>query len=403
MRIAVWYNLPFSGAKRALATHLESLVRKGHEIEVWAPDTVLDKDHMEMKLPVKEKILPLAEKFNSIRNSKYGHRLIFRTIKKIRLMQDHCHDCAEQINNGNFDIALINPCATFSVSYMSLFLKIPSVLYLQEPNRQLFEAWPNHWLRAQDPYFSLYSINNQLIRFAKGIQVNEDTKAIKKYDLVLANSIFSRESIQKAYGIDSRACYLGVNTEQFKYEIEIKETYVVGLGYFAYPKGVDRSLKAIALIPKPKRPKLIWVSNGKDNAYFEEMNKLASLLEVDLDVRINLNDVDLYPLIARAAAMIYTSRLEPFGLAPLEANSLGTGVVGIAEGGVRETITHGINGFLAKNDDPFVLAEYISKFSDDLDFAKRFGKEARAFVEKEWSLEVMGNYLEENLLLALNR
>jgi len=44
--------------------------------------------------------------------------------------------------------------------------------------------------------------------------------------------------------------------------------------------------------------------------------------------------------------MVYSARLEPFGLAPLEANACATPVVAVAEGGVRESIRNGVNGVL---------------------------------------------------------
>ena len=40
------------------------------------------------------------------------------------------------------------------------------------------------------------------------------------------------------------------------------------------------------------------------------------------------------------AAMLYAPRLEPFGLAPLEANACGLPVIAVPEGGVRETVVH---------------------------------------------------------------
>jgi glycosyltransferase involved in cell wall biosynthesis len=401
MKIAIWYNLPFSGAKRALIAHIEVLLKRGHEIEVWAPDTIYDESFMQVSLPIKEHVLPLAEKFNAIKPSKYAHRVIFRTIKRIDLMKEHCRACAEEINNGGFDIALVHCCATFLVSYMSLYLKIPKVMYLQEPNRYLFEAWPDHWLKSPDPYLSFGSLNHQLVRFGKGIQINEDTKALKAYNLILANSIYSRESIQKAYGVEARTSYLGVNTEQFKYPLVEKKPYLVGLGQFQYLKGVDRAIRALSTIPKEKRPKLIWIGNGKEISYVQEMNQLCKSLNVDVEIKINVSDEELFDLISQAAAMLYTSRLEPFGLAPLEANALGTAVVGIAEGGVRETITHGVNGYLSINDDPNVLGVYIQKCTENLDFAQNFGQKARSFVEENWSLDKMGDFLEENLRLVL--
>jgi glycosyltransferase involved in cell wall biosynthesis len=44
--------------------------------------------------------------------------------------------------------------------------------------------------------------------------------------------------------------------------------------------------------------------------------------------------------------MAYAPRLEPLGLAPLEAGACGLPVVAVAEAGVRETVVDGITGSL---------------------------------------------------------
>ena len=64
--------------------------------------------------------------------------------------------------------------------------------------------------------------------------------------------------------------------------------------------------------------------------------------------------------------MIYTPRLEPFGYAPLEANLCGLPVIGIAEGGVRETIIDGINGFLTPTEDSERLGNIITQLMENV-------------------------------------
>ena len=75
------------------------------------------------------------------------------------------------------------------------------------------------------------------------------------------------------------------------------------------------------------------------------MRSLAESHEVTFDARRSIDDSELVETLNRATAMVYAPRLEPFGLAPLEANACGLPVVAVAEGGVRETIIDGVNGF----------------------------------------------------------
>lgn len=101
--------------------------------------------------------------------------------------------------------------------------------------------------------------------------------------------------------------------------------------------------------------------------------------------------------------MIYTSRLEPFGLAPLEANACGTAVVAIAEGGVRETIRHGVNGFLVPEDDSKKLGALLNRFIDDPELSYSMGKRARKHVEENWNMKMCTNNIENQLYDVVER
>jgi len=66
---------------------------------------------------------------------------------------------------------------------------------------------------------------------------------------------------------------------------------------------------------------------------------------------------------------LYAPRLEPVRYAPLEANACELPVVGVAEGGLRETIVDGVNGLLV--DPPVALAEGIERIGCDESYARR--------------------------------
>src|ERR1044072_1506151 len=97
----------------------------------------------------------------------------------------------------------------------------------------------------------------------------------------------------------------------------------------------------------------------------------------------------------RAALFIYSSRREPCGLAPLEANSCGTPVVAVAEGGVRETIKDGLNGFLVDSE-PEAIARAIYRLLSDTALARAMGARACEYVKREWSMSASIARLEEH-------
>jgi glycosyltransferase involved in cell wall biosynthesis len=173
-----------------------------------------------------------------------------------------------------------------------------------------------------------------------------------------------------------------------------KQSFIVGMGSVQHTKGIDRAIKAVAAIQTNKRPKLTWIANTSSKNYQDKMQKLASSLQVNLDFQIRIPDDKLRDLLSSAAVMIYTSRLEPFGLAPLE-------VIAIAEGGVRESIISGENGILISNETPQEMAEAILSFTENLDYATEFGIKACKHVRDIWgsvnAIDRLEKYLKETV------
>jgi glycosyltransferase involved in cell wall biosynthesis len=155
---------------------------------------------------------------------------------------------------------------------------------------------------------------------------------------------------------------------------------------------------AIASIPSDERPHLHWIGNFADSWYQEYIVRLAEQHAVTLKLHVLVSDEDLQKAMSEAACFIYTPRLEPFGLTPLEANACGTAVVAIAEGGVRETIQHGVNGLLSLNNDPCQLGQMIAKFTSNLHYAAQMGMQARDHVVKHWKVADAVDRMEQQLL-----
>jgi glycosyltransferase involved in cell wall biosynthesis len=94
--------------------------------------------------------------------------------------------------------------------------------------------------------------------------------------------------------------------------------------------------------------------------------------------------------------MVYAPRLEPFGLAPLEANACGLPMIAVAEGGVRESVIDGVNGFLVPNQ-PRMMAHAIERLIHDKDLAAQLGKNGWKIVQQKWSVNAAVERLERQL------
>jgi glycosyltransferase involved in cell wall biosynthesis len=286
---------------------------------------------------------------------------------------------------------------------------IPTVLYLQEPFRWLYEALPElPWSALAAPSTGAWSVkyarrflSNLVEVQALRVQAREEIQSARAFDRVLVNSFFSRESLLRAYGVDAKVCYLGIDTNLFVNQRKAREGFVVGLGAIVPQKRIDLMIDAIAELPAP-RPDLVWIGNLSVPSYLEAMVRLARARQVVLRPMIGIPDKDVVDLLNRAVMLVYGPRLEPFGLAPLEANACGLPVVAVAEGGVRETIRDGINGLLV-DEEPATLADAIARLLADPDQASRLGAAGAAQVEQHWSLSASIDRLERWLAELVER
>lgn len=401
MKIAIWYNLPSGGAKRALFDHVRGLVGRGHELQAWCPPTA-DRSYLPLSHLIPEHVVPLAWRLPRSRDGvgRWASGLSHLRSRSAAL-EVHAQTCGEQMERWGYDVVFANTCLLFAAPHIGRHVRGPKLLYLQEPNRVLYEAMPRL------PWVALPRGTGLVARCKDALQVHRlragartEWENARAFPTLLVNSYFSRESIARAYHLDARVCYLGVDTGQFHPPAATmpRERFVIGLGAVSSSKRVDLAIRALALIPAP-RPPLVWVGNMAHEIYLGEMRQLAARLEVDLQIRSRVEDHELVSLLQRAALMLYTSRLEPFGFAPLEANACGVPAVAVREGGIRETIVEGINGLLC-DAEPAALAKAVARLLDHPAEAGALGQSAARHIAAEWNLERSTGRIEAELCRA---
>ena len=408
MKIAIWHNLPSGGGKRALYGQVAGLVARGHQVEAWCPETADDK-YLPLSELIPEHRLPFKVPppspglLTSLRQKFHVDHL-----PQLAEMNRHSQTCAEQILQGGFDLVFAAPCRFYIVPRLGQFLSgrgLPLALYLQEPYRFLYEAMPElPWL-APLPTLPRPGLSRRLRRKTTDYLRNQrlrvgarrELEDAKRYDLLLVNSYFSLESIARVYGLEPRVSYLGYDAERFRRLTPPppRERFVIGLGSMNIVKGVPTAIRAMACLPTP-RPPLVWVANSEDSPYRQKMEALAAQHQVDLQVRNRIDDSALVELLNRAGLLLYTSHLEPFGYAPIEANACGAPVVAVAEGGVRETVVDGVNGLLCDRD-PAALAEAMNRLLTQPALAAEQGEAGARMAQERWSPERSITRLEKHL------
>lgn len=402
LRIAVWHNLPSGGAKRVLQYHLNGLSARGHHIKIWHPP-VPDSGFASLADAGEEREVPLAE----LPGTGIRYVDMFRHARRgqfdIQAMIAHSQRVAAEIQQEKWDFLFANTCRNFGAPYIGRYVPLRKLLYLQEPHRRLYEPLPRlPWLalseeerRNWSPAGIRHRVRDRVdLKFARN-RAREELLNAQAFDQILVNSLFSRESLLRAYGVDSRVCYLGIDTTLFRDLGLPRERLAVGVGTISLAKNVELAIRAIAAMPPP-RPALRWIGNMRDPVYIEVIEELARSLDVDFQAIVMMSDDELVNILNRASAMIYAPRLEPFGLAPLEANACGCPVVAVAEGGMRETIEHGVNGFLGAGD-PEELALSLSRLFDSPALVNEMGRAGRELVQSKWSVESSVDRLEDEI------
>jgi len=398
MKIAVWHNLPSGGGKRALYYHVRGLAERGHKLACWSLDTS-DRSYLPLSEFAPERIVspePVKRplKLTSKIAPEYND-----AISRMQAFDAACNQCAQEIAAGDFDLLFANTAIQYSVPYVIRHLGIKKVLYLQEPCRYLYEAAPIlPWISSAPN--ELYDV--ELLQLVQSLpdfpelqtlrlQAKQEWLNAHACDLILVNSYFSRESVLRAYGVDATVCYLGVDTKLFR-DLDLpRENFVVGLGSFDAIKRIELAIEAVALLPQPRR--LVWIGNSGKEDYMTSLRDFAQTVGVNLELKLNVADSELVHLLNKARLMLCTSRLEPFGFGVLEANACGLPVVAVREGGFRETIQHGMNGFLVEAE-ASSIAMAAAQILENPGLAKQMGETAVSMIKQGWNVEASIDRLE---------
>lgn len=186
-------------------------------------------------------------------------------------------------------------------------------------------AWPLRWI---------YDLSMVWLR-------REYRRAILTMDVVLVNSENVRRRLRQHVGIESEVVFPPVATGRFAWRSD-GDAYV-SLARLMPNKRVDVIVKAFLRMPARR---LMVLSGGP------ELGRLRDLAGNARNIEFAgwQSEEDLCHFIASARAAIYLPIDEDFGISPVEAMAAGKPVIGVAEGGLLETIVDGETGVLIEGE-----------------------------------------------------
>ncbi len=384
MRVAFFHNLPSGGAKRC-AHELINLLSKKHEIDLFIFDKHAE-DFLDIRSFVNKTVLVPGGETNSGKG--------FRRLISLKIVKSASKKTAEIINLGNYDLALIMQCKVVNSPFVLRYLKIPSLYFCHEPLAKILE--PHYRNNDQDGF--LGPLKKIFLRWVISIDKYNALKATQ----ICTSSLYCIENIYRNYGIYASLNYLGVNTQSFAPKYLERLPVILLVGALNAAKGQDFLIESVGTMKI--KPEVIFIYNfSYGNLEFKkQLINRAKQLGVSVTFNSMVNDQELVSTYNQVSLTVFPSRLEPLGLVPLESMACGTPVIGIAEGGMRETIQDGENGFLTERD-PIEFGKAITKLLSDKLLWKSMSDMGVKRVAERWSWEQSCDKLESNINRTINK
>ncbi len=232
-------------------------------------------------------------------------------------------------------------------------------------------------------------------------------EALLNADLVITISDFTQKYIESFGVAPSKIIKIrpGTSPSYFNQEInksQLESSLGIGgkrvlltIGRFSrreQHKGQDMVIRAMPKILKAI-PNLVYVlaGAGDDKGYYRQLAKKNGVQEhvkfigkvADQDLPPLYNCCDVFIMCSREKREIRRNIVEGFGIVFLEASSAAKPVIGGNSGGVSEAVKDGFTGILVDPANISDIADAVVSLMTDSVLAQQYGRNGRAWVEKE--------------------
>ncbi|MBL4941088.1 MAG: glycosyltransferase [Colwellia sp.] len=161
-------------------------------------------------------------------------------------------------------------------------------------------------------------------------------KSLTNIDVVLANSNNVKKRLKKYLNVDAEIVYPPCDTS---YKGKESKGYFLSTARVEPLKRVDMIVDAFMQMPDKE---LIVMSGGSQ---LEQLKQRAKS-HPNITFTGWVTEEEKRELIAHCEATIYIPKDEDFGMSPVESIAAGKPVIGVAEGGLLETVQHSKSGLL---------------------------------------------------------
>jgi glycosyltransferase involved in cell wall biosynthesis len=225
-------------------------------------------------------------------------------------------------------------------------------------------------------------------------RIGIERELVREAHTVIAECPQDRSDLIRLYDADPRKLAMvpcGFDTAEFspmnrayarsQLGIDGDAFVVLQLGRMVPRKGIDNVVRAMALLPREMRARMLVVggdSDPPDDTLTPEIGRLRGIArEAGVDDIVTFCGCKPRPQLrayyAAANVFVTTPWYEPFGITPLEAMACATPVIGSRVGGIQYSVLDGITGRLVPPNDPPALAARLRELQAHPGVARALG------------------------------
>lgn len=226
---------------------------------------------------------------------------------------------------------------------------------------------------------------NPLARIALDANVSVykmlEREAVKKISHVFAVSGKARERVKDFLGRDSEVLYPGIHAG--KYRCRPAERF------FFYPSRIDPmknfeyAIEAFRLFSSRVKGWKLVIAGSVGSGNRDYLRKLRSIAGDSVVFETDITDERMLELYSMCAAVVYSPINEDLGLIPLEGMASSKPCIACDDGGTRETVADGKDGFLTGG--PAQMAEKMEWLANNPDECERMGRVGREKVLRDFT------------------
>jgi glycosyltransferase involved in cell wall biosynthesis len=214
---------------------------------------------------------------------------------------------------------------------------------------------PARWLYQSDRYLATATTPARAAFEAlRPLLTRWDQRAARTADRYLANSTYTRDQVNRVYGIDAEILFPppGIDTNgPWDAVAGVEPGYFLSVSRLLPYKHVDAVVAAFGYL---RDERLVVVGSGPEDPRVRQTMSANVLQLADVD------DAQLRWLYANAQGVIAAS-YEDFGLVPLEAAAFGKPTAALAYGGYLETVMPGVTGVFFDAVEPMSIAGAVRR------------------------------------------